>query len=425
MPRTNAAQWTFKLRPGVEFHNGKPLTVEDVIFSVGLHAKEDSKSSAKPFVAEIAEMKKTAPGEITFTLKNGNQDFPAVLGLFNFCIVPDGTVDFNEGIGTGGYMLESFEPGVSSRVKRNPNYWKADRAHFDGVEIIAIKDATARTNALVSGQIDAYNFVDLKTVNLLERAEGVRLLQTQGKAHYAFAARTDTAPYDNNDVRLALKYGIDRADILQKILKGYGSLGNDQPISASYRFFNQNLEQRNYDPDKAKFHAKKAGIEGVTLSLHVAETPFTGATDTGILYSEHMKKAGLNLEVIREPDDGFWSNVWAQKPFFATRWSGRITEDVMLSTAYSAAALETGWNETYFKSPRLNKLIDQARVEADEAKRRQMYGEAQALIRDDGGIVVPVFADWVDATSEKIGTGPLSSDFELDGGRCSERWWFV
>ena len=421
----DAVRWRFTLRKGVEFHDGRPLAPEDVMYSMNLHTREDSKSSAKPFVTQIADMRKTAPGEVTFTLKSGNRDFPAILGLYNLCIVPDGTVDFSDGTGTGGYVLERFDPGVSSRVKRNPNYWKAGRAHFDAVEMIAIKDSTARTNALVSGQIDAFNFVELKTAHLLERAAGVRVLQTQGKAHYAFAARTDTAPFTSNDVRLALKYGIDREDVLERILKGYGSLGNDQPISSSYRFFDENLEQRGYDPDKARFHAKKAGIDGATITLHVAETPFAGATDMALLYSEHMKKAGLDLEVVREPDDGFWSHVWAQKPFFATRWSGRITEDAMLSTAYSAAALETGWNETYFDSPRLNELLESARVESDEAKRREMYGEAQALIRDDGGIVVPVFADWVDAASEKLGMGPLSSEFDLDGCRCGERWWFV
>ena len=118
--------------------------------------------------------------------------------------------------------------------------------------MIAIKDSTARTNALISGQIDAFNFVELKTAHLLERARGVRVLQTQGKAHYAFATRTDTAPFSNNDVRLALKYAIDREDVLQRILKGYGSIGNDQPISSSYRFYNEGLEQRSYDPDKAR-----------------------------------------------------------------------------------------------------------------------------------------------------------------------------
>ncbi len=421
----DAATWVFQLRDGIAFHSGKSLTPDDVIYSINLHNAEDTKSAAKPFVAQIAEMKASAPNEVTFTLKSGNQDFPAILGLFNLSIVPDGTTDFSSGEGTGGYILESFEPGISSVVKRNPNYWKADRAHFDAVEILAVKDSSARTTGLISGELDAFNFVELKTVHLLKRDENVKLLQTKGKSHYAFAARTDIEPYNTKDARLALKYGIDREDVLNRILKGHGSIGNDQPISASYRFYRDDLPQRPYDPDKAKFHAKKAGLDGAELPLHVAETPFTGATDTAILYAEHMKKAGLNLNVVREPDDGFWSSVWAQKPFFATRWSGRITEDVMLSTAYSAEALKTGWNETHYDNPHLDALISSARVEANQDKRAQIYGEIQEIIHDDGGIVVPVFADFVDAVSNKIGHGELSSDWDLDGCRCSERWWFV
>ncbi len=421
----DAATWVFKLRDGVEFHSGKPLTPDDVIYSINLHSAEDTKSAAKPFVAQIADIQGTAPNEVTFTLKSGNQDFPAILGLFSLSIVPNGTSDFHKGDGTGGYILENFEPGISSAVRRNPNYWKADRAHFDAVEILAVKDSSARTTALISGELDAFNFVELKTVHLLKRDKNVQLLQSKGKAHYAFAARTDIEPYNTKDARLALKYGIDREDILKRILKGYGSIGNDQPISESYRFHRADLAQRPYDPDKAKFHAKKAGLDGVELPLHVAETPFTGATDTAILYAEHMKKAGLTLDVVREPDDGFWSDVWAQKPFFATRWSGRITEDVMLSTAYSAEALKTGWNETHYDNPHLNALIDGGRVEADQDKRAQIYGEIQEIIHDDGGIVIPVFADFVDAVSQKVGYGELSSDWDLDGCRCSERWWFV
>lgn len=421
----DATVWRFVLRSGVEFSNGKPLTPEDVIYSFAIHIKEGTKSSAKPFVEQIAEMTASAPNEVTFTLSTGNQDFPAITSLSNLLIVPDGTTDFSKGIGTGGYILESFEPGVSSRVTRNPNYWKEGRAHFDAIEMLAIKDSSARTAALTSGRIDAYNFVELRTAELLARAPNVRLVQTQGKAHPAFAVRTDTDPFTSNDARLALKHAIDREEILQKIFQGYGSLGNDHPISPAYRFHDDSLAQRDFDPDKAMFHAKKAGIDGTVLPLYVSETPFAGATDAAVLYAEQAKKAGLDIKVERTPDDGFWSNVWAQKPFFATRWSGRITEDVMLSTTYSAAALETGWNETYFDHDRVNALLAEARIEADEPKRREMYGEIQSIIRDDGGIVVPVFSDWVDAVSDKVAYGELSSEFELDGARCGERWWFA
>ena len=421
----DATTWRFTLRNGVEFHSGKSLTPEDVIYSFGLHTKEGSTSSAKPFVEQIAEIKATGSNEVTFTLSSGNQDFPAITTLYNLFIVPEGTTNFDAGIGTGGYRLENFEPGVRASVTRNPNYWKEGRAHFDAIEMLAMKDSTARTAALIAGRIDAYNFVELRTAGRIAQIPGVRLLQSQGKAHPSFAVRTDTDPYTNNDARLALKYAIDRQAILDVIFQGHGSLGNDHPISAAYRFHNPDIEQRTYDPDKARFHAKKAGIDGSTLPLYVAETPFTGATDTAVLYSEQAKHAGLDIKVERTPDDGFWSNVWAQKPFFATRWSGRITEDVMLDTAYSAAALETGWNETYFNSDRLNSLIKSARSETDEAKRRAMYGEVQTIIHDEGGIIVPVFSDWVDALSDKVGHGEVSSEFELDGARCGERWWFV
>ncbi|MDE2728150.1 MAG: ABC transporter substrate-binding protein [Gemmatimonadota bacterium] len=421
----DATRWTFKLRKGVEFHNGKSLTPADVIWSINHHLGEDSTSAVKPFFSGLKEMKATGANEITFVLESGNQDFPALMAYYSIVIVPEGTTNFDDGMGTGGYVLENFEPGVRSLVKRAPNYWKENAAHFDSVEIIAIGDSTARHNALVSGEIDAYNFVDLKTVHLLARRSNVNILRVSGKAHYAFACRTDTPPYDNNDARLALKYGINREMILQQILNGYGTLGNDHPLSPAYRFYNGSIPQRSYDPDKAKFHARKAGIDGMELSLHCAETPFGGATDAGVLYSEHLKACGINMKVVREPDDGFWNSVWAKKPFFATRWSGRVTEDLMFNLAYSASALETGWNETYFNSDRLNKLLAEARVEADEAKRAEMYGEIQLIIHEQGGTVTPVFADFVDVASDRIGHGPLSSDFDLDGCRASERWWFV
>ncbi len=416
--------WVFKLRKGVEFSNGKSLTPDDVIYTLNLHRAEDTKSAAKPFFESITELKASGPNELTVKLDAANRDFPALMSIQGMAIVPDGDTDLNAGIGTGGYRLEAFEPGVRSIVTRHQNYWKENRAHFDSVELIAIKDATARTTALISGEIHAFNFVELKTAGRLARAPGVNLLQTEGKAHYAFAARTDMAPYSSNDARLALKYGIDREDVVKRILNGYGSVGNDQPISGAYRFYNGTIPQRTYDPDKARFHAKKAGIAGETLHLHVSETPFAGATDMGVLYSEHLKNAGMNLEVVREPDDGYWNSVWAKKPFFATRWSGRVTEDAMLNLAYSAAALETGWNETFYNNPRLNSLLDDARSESDEDKRRAMYGEVQRIIHSDGGAVIPAFANFVDAVSDKVGYGDLASDWDLDGARCSERWWF-
>ncbi|MBY6058733.1 hypothetical protein KUV33_20085 [Leisingera daeponensis] len=139
--------WTFKLREGVEFHNGQPFGAEDVVFSLNLHRGENTTSVNKSLMTEVADIQASSPHEITVTLSAPNSGFPAVLSMNPMVIVPVVTSDFDAGIGTGGYVPESYEPGVKSRVTRNPNYWKEDRGHFDAVEMLATCDVNACTTA--------------------------------------------------------------------------------------------------------------------------------------------------------------------------------------------------------------------------------------------------------------------------------------
>ncbi len=421
----DAKTWAFTLRKGVTFHDGKTMTAKDVIYSYNMHIKEGSKSSAKPLVASIASMKADGDNKIIFELSSGNVGFPAIVSNYSLLIVPDGTTDFSKGNGTGGYMLEDFKPGISAMVKRNPNYWKADRAHFDSVELVCIKDATARMNALISGEIHAYNFVDPKTVNLLKSNDKIRIEQVASKAHYVFPMLTNAAPFDNNDVRMAMKYAIDREDMVKRVLHGLGTPGNDHPINAAYADFVPGLEQRSYDPDKAKFHLKKAGLSDFAVQLFVSETPFAGATDAAVVYKEHAAKAGINIEVVKTPEDGYWDDIWTKKPICASRWSGRSNVDAMLSLAYTDEGIKVGWNETFMNNDRVNKLVLEARAEFDAAKRAEKYGEVQKIINEEGGALTFAFADFVDASSAKIAHDELANEWDLDGGRASERWWFA
>lgn len=417
-------EWTFKLRPGVEFHNGKTLTAEDVVYSLNLHRGPKTVSEAKALVESITEIKATAPDEVRITLNAPNSGFPALMALINMLIVPDGDTDFGKGIGTGGYVLESFEPGVRSLAKRFPNYWKEGRAHFDEVEVQAIADANARTTALQTGQIDAMGAVDTATAMLLGAMPGIKMLQTKGKQHYAFSMNCKDPLFADNNVRMALKLAMDRQEMLDKILSGYGSIANDQPISEAYPDFDAEIPQHAYDPDKAKALLDKAGVSGLKVPLHVAEAPFTGATNMAQLYAEQAARAGITIDVKREPDDGYWSNVWGKRPMFATKWSGRVSEDVMLTLAYSRESIG-GWNETSWDNEAFNKALVAARGEKDAAKRKQLYWECQTLIAEDGGMVAPLWADFLDATSDKVAHGELANDWELDGARASERWWFA
>lgn len=416
----DAKQWVFELRKGVEFHNGKTMDAADVVYSINHHRGENTKSAAKGIVEPIADIKADGKGTVVFTLTGGNADFPYILSDYHLTISPAGS-NFLDGMGTGGYILKDYEPGVRCFVVRNPNYFKPDRAHFDEVETLGIADVNARTNALKTGQIDVMNRCELKTVHLLQRSPGIQVMQQNGFKHYTFAMLCNTPPYDDNDVRLAMKYAIDREQMVKTILRGYGTVGNDHPISPANRYHADDLPQRTYDPDKAKFHLKKAGMEQAVFHLHCADAAFEGALDAGVLYKEQAAKAGVTIEVVREPNDGYWSNVWMKKPWCAVFWGGRPTEDMMFSTAY---AEDASWNDTFWKNKRFNELLVAARAELDETRRGAMYKEMQQIVRDDGGVVVPMFAADLSAATDRIEHGPLAANWELDGFRCAERWWF-
>jgi len=145
----DAKTWVFKLRQGVEFHNGKTLVDEDVIASFNHHRGEDTKSAGKSFLTSVDSITAQGKSEVVFKLAEGNADFPAIVSSGQFPIVPvkDGNLDWQSYVGTGGYTLEKFEPGVRASLKRNPNYFKSDRAHFDEVELLSLLDTTARQNA--------------------------------------------------------------------------------------------------------------------------------------------------------------------------------------------------------------------------------------------------------------------------------------
>jgi peptide/nickel transport system substrate-binding protein len=416
--KPGAKIWVVKLRDGVTFHNGKSLTPEDVIYSINHHRGKDSKSGAKALLEQIAEIKSTGKNELTFTLNDGNADFPYLLADYHLAIMPDGAPP-EKGIGTGAFILEKFEPGVKTTVKRNANYWNPDRAFVDSVETIAINDPAARMAALRDGSVHMINQVDPKTFNLLKGVAGIDTYSISGAAHDTFAMRCDMAPFEKADLRRAMKYAIDRDELVVKILSGYGKVGNDQPVPSFDPFYASGIAQHTYDPDKAKFHYQKSGHSG-TLPLSVSEVAFVGCTDAGVLIQNSAAKAGIKIEVIREPSDGYWENVWMKKPWFASFFGGRPTADLMLSLVYKSDA---AWNESYWKRPDFDKILTAARSELDVDKRRQMYHDLQLMIVEDGGELIPMFNNTLEAGSNKVKGFQQLPTLEMSGLRVAEKVW--
>lgn len=418
----DAKVWTFRLRKGVKFHDGRDLTARDVVASFN-HHRGETKSAARAVLAPVSDVKAGDDHTVIFTLASGNADLPYLMTDYHFVVMPaktDGTLDWEKAIGTGGYKLDRFEPGVRIAMTRFDGYFKTDRAWFESAEILAIADATARQNALIGGQIDAMNGVDPRTANLLKRVSTLRLENVVGTSHYTLPMFCDADPYRNLDVRLALKYAIDREALVAKVLGGFGQVGNDHPIAPANRYYAADLEQRAYDPEKARFHLRKAGLDGLKVQLSASNAAFSGGLDTAVLYQEAAARAGIEITVKQEADDGYWSDVWLKKPFVESYWNGRPTEDDMFSLVYAKGG---PWNDAHWDNERFNALLLEARPLLDEARRREIYREMQQLVRDDGGTIIPMFANYVDATSTRIAHGPLSNHRYLDGWKCIERWW--
>jgi len=187
------------------------------------------------------------------------------------------------------------------------------------------------------------------------------------------------------------------------------------------------MEQLEYDPDKAKFYLQQAGLDSLNVDLSAANAAFEGAVDAAQLYQASASAAGININVVQEPSDGYWSNVWLKKPWCACYWGGRPTEDWMYASAYVA---ETEWNDTAWRdtdsAKKFNEVVVAARAELDPDKRRAMYYETQALVNDDGGTICPMFANYIHGVSKKVGRPEqIAANWELDGARASERWWFA
>ena len=417
----DAKRWVFTLRDGVEFHDGRPFTVADAVWSLKRHIGEDSTSPAKGFLEDVSEVR--ADGDkLVIELSEGNADIPAILGQFQLVITPEGHTDFANFIGTGPYKLEEDEPGVRFSATRNENYWKEDAAWVDRIEMTVIADSTARANALITGEVDFIDRIENKVVKLLARKPELKVLETPSARYFTFAMDTRVDPMTQVAVRNAMKWAIDRQDIIDKVLAGYGTLGNDHPVPPESPYHNPNIPQRTYDPEKAKALLKEAGLEDFSIGLSAAEVAFTGAVDAAQLYQEHARPAGIAIEVEREPNDGYWSNVWLNKPFVAANWLLRPTPTLMFQAAW---ACDAAWNDSHWCNDEFEALLKKAKTETDFEERKALVWELQEIAHEEGGNVLFSFASLLDAHHERVQGVVPSLAAPMVGARIAETAWLA
>lgn len=417
--RAGARTWVFNLRKGIRFSNGKIFDAEDAVYSLNLHRGTTKSGAAGPMKA-ITDIKILDSHQIEITLREADADFPYVLTDYHVLMVPRDFADWSRPVGTGAFTLEKFDPGVRILLKKGQDYWKIGRGHVDSVEITVINDSPARHSALISKQVHAINRLDPKLAPVIARNSELEIVRAAGGWHPVMAMQTDVAPYDNPDVRRALKYAMDRKQISSVLFSDYGTVGNDHPIPRSDPYFNTELAQIPHDPDKAAFYFRQAGFGDAKLRLQASDAAFNGAVDMGTVLQANCRKAGIQVEEKKEAAEGFWSDVWLKGAFVAAYWGGRPAATQMLGIAYGAGA---PWNETHWNNARFESLLAEAKAETDEAKRKPMIWEMQSLLSTEGGALIPAFRDWIEAASKKVGGLAPTSGFDMCNGYVCEQAW--
>ncbi len=344
-----------------------------------------------------------------------NADLPILLGVFQTKVIKNGST--GDGNGTGPFTMESFEPGVKSISIRNENYWR-EGANLDSLEITAITDPIARVNALVSGSFEMIVDIDPKAIRQIEASDNSHVVSLPAGAWNGICALKHTEPGSNADFVKGLQFIQDRERIVEKILKGHGSVGNDQPIMSAYGAdWCQELPQREFDPDKAKYYFEKSGYSSADLYLAPVGA---GIVDTCLLAQANCAKIGFDLNIKKVPNDGYWGSVWRVEPLNVTSWNMRPTANSMLSIAFAPGA---PWNDSYWDNERVGELLKSSLAELDPDKRHAMYCEIQTLINQESGMVIPMHINVLDGVSNRVKGVPANPLGNLGASEFPEFCW--
>lgn len=393
-----ADAWIVKLRPGIEFHNGKTVSADDVIFSLQriLDAKDPKVGAASIGYVDIKNIKKLSSSSVRIPLKFANAAFLDDIGQYFNAIVPVG-YDPAKPVGTGAFMYESFAPGQQSVFKKFPNYWQHGKPYVDTLTIIDFTDDTARVNALLGGQVQAIDNLPTGQISQVQSNSALKVLISHTGEWQPFTMRVDQAPFSDVRVRQAMRLIVNRPQMVEQVLSGEGRIANDMysPFDPAY---DASLPQRHQDLEQAKSLLKQAGHAGLTVQLTTAAV-FQGVVQAAEVFAQQATGAGVTVKLQKLDTGTFYGPNYLKWTFAQDFWATRE----YLPQVAQGSLPTSPFNETHWADPTFIKLIGQARAELDESKRNQILQQAETIEYNTGGYIIPYFSNQIDAYSAKLG----------------------
>ena len=394
----DSTEWIFNLRTGVKFHDGTDFDAEDVLYSLGRVQDPELDSPAASTIKMVSSIEALDSHTVKMMLSAPFGDLPLQLMDYRLRIIPEGSGDTiaSTGIGTGPFKVDSFDPMSTTVLSANMEYWEGPPG-VAGMEIIGIPDAQARLQALLGGQIDMLHGVTSQQTTMLENSDKFNVQEVRTGDWRAIVFRTDTDPFTDQRVRKAVRIVADRDAMVDLVMGGSATVSCDTPASPidQYRADMQCPQ----DIEGAKALLAEAGYpDGIEFDIHVSTLEPTWVTIAEV-YQQQASEAGIAVNIVQVPTDGYWRDVWRQKPVAMTRW-GQRPADQILHEAYLSGA---PWNDTYLADPVFDGILSSARREPDFETRRALYVQAQEHLFENGGSLIPYHVTKYIGTTARVG----------------------
>lgn len=394
-PNADATEWTIRVKQGVEFHNGKELTIDDVMFTLNRIAyKSQGEGAGEILALNLPAAKKLDKYTVKIPCHTPFAVLDGVLAGYYFNIVPE---NFNarKPIGTGPYRYESFTPGVRSLFSRNPNYWENGLPYTDALEIVDYQDETSQTNALLSGQANLANDLTADQISVLT-AQGKKVVISPGGGSTPFTMRCDQHPWTDNRVRTAMKLIVNRPQMLELLFAGHGTLGNDI-FGIWDPSYDHSIPQRAQDIEQAKSLLKAAGASNLTVTLTTGNIA-QGTLKSAQIFAQQAASAGVTINIQQVTPTQLYGPNWLKWNFAQDFWNWY---PYLVQSAQTQAPTAQ-FNETHFSNPKYSKLFKQAVGTVDLAKRTELVHQLQQIDWAEGGYITPYFPPVIDGFAANV-----------------------
>jgi peptide/nickel transport system substrate-binding protein len=409
-----ARAWTATIRPGITFHDGRPVTPDDVVATFRRITDPNDPKTGASQLSVLQDVVVAGDRQVRFELTEPTPVFDQYVGEYSCGIVP-ADFDVERPVGTGAFRFESFTPGRQSAFVRHEGYWRPDQPYVDRLELINFADDDARINALLAGQVDAIDQVPLSLTEVVGSYESLRLLTSETGSWLPFTMRVDVAPFDDVRVRQALRLIAGRDELINQVLSGQGA----RAVDLYARFDPQYLDpQREQDLQRARDLLSAAGKPN--LSLELVTSPIqAGTVEAAQVFATQARGAGVEIGLRRVDTSTFFSDQYLQWEFAQSFWNTRN----YIPQASQSSTPDAPFNETHWEDPEYLAVFQRARSELDPAVRADLVRQAQQIEFDRGGYLIWGFPARVDAMQAYVGgLVPNRTGISLSGYEFRKAW---